>query len=89
MATAPGNQQEFTATAAASTLSGSQSCVLSNVISSVTWTSSDTVNVQLTSPTYDQVVATCVGSTTGAVTITATQYAGGEQGKGTATLTCK
>jgi len=89
-AQAPGNQVTFTASDEIPGSPFPSKCVLSNVISEVMWTSSDTVNVQLTSdPDTSTVVATCVGATTVPVTITASQFVGGLNGAGTATLTCK
>jgi hypothetical protein len=93
---APGNQVVFMDAGNSATpgqpASGTE-CVSNNLVSSVTWKSSDSVNVQLvTSPTPlggMTTTATCVGATTVPVTITASQYSGGLNGTGTATLTCK
>ena len=68
-------------------------CAYSQIISSVTWTSSDTLNVQLVTMPMPSggtmVTATCMNATNGPVTITATQKSSGLQGTGTATLTCE
>jgi hypothetical protein len=59
-AQAPSNQQTFTASRTPTNVSISSSCVFSNVISAVMWSSSDPVNVQLTSdPNTSTAVAAC------------------------------
>jgi hypothetical protein len=87
-AMAPGNQQQFVASA---TLPPTvQGCVYPQVISSVMWTSSDTVDIQLAAnPQTSTVVATCLSATGTPATITATQIVTGLAGKATVSMTCK
>jgi hypothetical protein len=96
MSAAPGNQVVFTDTGNSPTPgqpTGGTNCAYPQVVSTVTWKSSDSANVQLVTPSAPlggaTVTATCVGATDGPVTITASQMATGLQGTGTATLTCK
>jgi len=85
----PGNSQQFFAFAVAS-----PGCVAphSNLLN-VTWSVSDMTNVNISNAkdgTFG--TATCIGATSGPVTITATLPAGANNGqsvKGTAALTCK
>ena len=85
---APANQQQFQAQAVLPPTV--QGCIYNNVISSLQWTSSDTVDIQLAANQQTgSVVATCVNATETPATISVTQYRGGITGTGTATLTCK
>jgi len=92
MAVAPGNQQQFLATAAPGASPG---CAVPEIIAKLTptWTVSDTVNVTISSASdATNGVATCLGTTKGAVTVTAIgspSSGAASETLGTATLTCK
>jgi hypothetical protein len=83
----PGNSQQFFAVGAVP-----KGCVsIPAVLIDVTWSVSDTTNVTI-SNTQGQTfgMATCIGTTGGPVTVTATRPAvNGHSLSGTSTLTCK
>ncbi|HTE89603.1 MAG TPA: hypothetical protein VK639_11635 [Terriglobales bacterium] len=83
----PGNSQQFVAVGAVP-----KGCVpIPAVLIDVTWSVSDTTNVTI-SNTQGQTfgMATCIGTTGGPVTVTATRPAvNGHSLSGTSTLTCK
>ncbi len=85
----PGNQQQFTAT---SRPVGEPGCDTPLVIPVLlaTWTVSDTAHVSLSSAEESpNALATCLGPTTGAATVTATVGSAASATKLTASLTCK
>jgi len=89
LALTPGNQVRFWASAIVP-----KGCLTAACIncSQQTWTASDPVNVSISNGVSDNGTATCLGATSGPVTITATAPAGaGSSTKvtGTATLTCQ
>ena len=86
---APGNQVQFFA----GPVTKGQ-CVAGGCVNcwGQTWTVSDPVNVSISNNATDNGTATCLGSTNGAATITATVPAAGKSSQtvtGTAMLTCK
>ncbi len=89
-ATAPGNQQQFIATSRPA--AAGPDCAVPNVIEELkpTWTVSDTLHVSISNANdATNGVATCLGPTTGAATVTATVGSGASVTKLTASLTCK
>lgn len=89
-AAAPGNQQKFTATEApAGTGTG---CILPQYIklAQPDWTSSDPLNVSISSAKdLTNGTATCTGTTSGAVTLTATSTDNTKPKTMSVQLTCK
>ena len=94
LSAAPGNQVKFTATSQPYVISGS-GCALPQIVASVqaTWTTSDAKNVSISSAAgATNGLATCLGATSGAVTITATNTLNMPKTTptmATATLTCQ
>lgn len=85
----PGNQVQFFAGPVAKGQCVAAACV--NCWGQ-TWTTSDPVNVSISNNANDNGTATCLGSTNGAITITATAPVASKSSQnvtGTATLTCK
>jgi hypothetical protein len=95
LSAAPANQAQFTATAAPGATPEGSECAVPAIIVKLTpaWSVSDKINVKISSAQdATNGLATCVGATTGPVTVTATQVTastGVSQIVGTATLTCK
>lgn len=88
-AAAPGNEVQFFANAVVPNGCATAACVN---CSGQTWTVSDPVNVSISNKANNNGTATCMGTTNGAVTITATVSgtAGSKQTlTKTATLTCR
>jgi hypothetical protein len=89
-AAAPGNQVKYAAWYGPT--QGS-SCLIPELdVTNATWTSSDPLDVQVSSAPGDtNGLATCTGATSGAATLTAsyTPAAGSAPVSGTATLTCQ
>ncbi len=91
-AAAPGNQAQFAANGVVSSGCATAQCI--NCTPGVTWSVSDAVNVSLTPGPMGQsvVIATCLGATSGAATLTATvpvTSGSAQTVSGTATLTCQ
>jgi hypothetical protein len=86
----PGNQVHFGPQVIDNYPAGCAVPALVPVIDDAIWTSSDPINVQI-SNAVDSTngLATCVGATVGAVTITAKSPATGNPLFGTASLTCQ
>jgi hypothetical protein len=89
----PGNQVQFSAYTTASIVSGS-GCAVPNIVARAypAWSSSDAKNVTISSAADStNGLATCVGATSGAATLTATIPATSTQKAQTATvsLTCQ
>lgn len=85
----PGNQVQFSAGPVTKGVCVAGACV--NCWGQ-TWTTSDSVNVSISNDASDNGTATCLGSTNGAVTITAKAPVVGKSSQtvtGTATLTCR
>ena len=86
----PGNQVQFRPQVVDNYPAGCPVPALVPVIDDAIWTSSDPINVQISSAVgQTNGVATCVGATNGAVTITAKSAATGNALYGTASLTCQ
>jgi hypothetical protein len=88
-AAAPGNKVQFFASAVVPNGCATAACVN---CSNQTWTISDPVNVSISNNANDNGTATCLGTTSGAVTVTATvsETAGSKQTlTKTALLTCR
>jgi len=86
---APGNQMQFAAAPVTKGQCAAGACV--NCWGQ-TWTVSDPVNVSISNESVDNGIATCLGKTNGAVTVTATAPVASKSTKtvsGTATLTCQ
>jgi hypothetical protein len=83
----PGNQEKFNAELQPTAPAG---CPVPEYIAIVDaqWTVSDPINVQISSAPDSNGVATCAGTTTGAVTVTATYTQDGVTKSATAPLTC-
>jgi hypothetical protein len=88
LAATPGNQVQFFANAVVPKGCATTACVN---CSGQTWTVSDTVNVSISNNPGTNGIATCLGTTNGAVTVTATAPVGtsSKTVAATATLTCK
>jgi hypothetical protein len=89
IAAAPGNQIQFFAGA-----SSSKGCALAACMNcwGQTWSVSDPVNVSISNGVNDNGTATCLGTTNGPVTITATTQVAGKSAHtltATSTLTCR
>ena len=88
-AAASGNQVQFFAGPVTPKVCATAACV--NCWGQ-TWTVSDPVNVSISNNANDNGTATCLGATSGAVTVTATVQDAGKSTQtvtGAATLTCK
>jgi hypothetical protein len=95
LSSSPGDQVQFTATSAPEETPVNSGCAVPAFITKLTssWSVSDNINVKISSAQdATNGMATCIGATTGAVTVTAFQVTpntGLSQIVGTATLTCK
>lgn len=97
LAAPPGDQQGFLATEspAGVSINDGASCAVPQYVAGLSpnWTVSDTINVKISSAQDDtNGVATCIGATKGAVTLTAIGSPGNgapSETLGTASLTCK
>jgi hypothetical protein len=88
-ATAPGNQQQFSAEIAPATQSG---CPIPEWVAKAlpTWTNPDPLEISISSAQDDtNGLATCLATTNGAVTLTATVGTGSTAQTKTVSLTCK
>ena len=90
VAVAPGNQVQFFA----SPVITAKGCAIAACLncSGQTWTVSDAVNVSISNNALDNGMATCLGPTNGAVTVTATAPVSAKSSQtvtGTSALTCK
>jgi len=88
-AAAPGNQQQYTATSRPA--AAGAGCATPDVIARLTptWTVSDTLHISISNASdATNGVATCLGPTIGAATVTATVGSGATATKLTASLTC-
>jgi hypothetical protein len=86
---APGDQVKFASTVAPTAPPG---CAVPQwlLLASSTWTSTDAKDIQISSANdATNGLATCVGPTNGAATVTATFTLGGNTVSGTSSLTCK
>ncbi len=100
MAVAPGDEEQFMATASPAAQAGCAVPAVSSaaspaIIARLTpqWTVSDAVNVKISSAADStNGLATCIGTTKGPITVTAvgsTSAGGVSETLGTATITCK
>jgi hypothetical protein len=80
---APGNQVQFS-----TTFTASGSCVLSDIVTAGSWSSSDSVNISISNQSPTQGLATCLNATASPATIS---YSGIQSGYGftPAILSCK
>jgi hypothetical protein len=84
VATAPGNQVQFTATSTGGDIASG--CAIPDIAFSPEWVSSDPTDIQFSDT--QKGLATCTNGTSGSTTVTATIFRNGTSGKGTASLTC-